>query len=182
MPHSNDCRMRIQAGMAQSEEGREGLKKEEQTQDRHLERAVLRNVERDPELKRAEEEHKRKLVEIENDDGPRESEAEREAKMRNREDQPDQSMDHPSDNARGTKRKTENEREQEDAKRQDRMIMSCLSEAELTRRDIHEAVTTRVRYHLGSVEKIENKNENMAMEVPVVEDYKQELAKSLGLD
>ena len=70
--------------MEQSEEGCEGLKKKEQRQDRHLERADLRSVERDPELKRADEEHKRKLVEIENDDGPRDTEsgAEREAKRR----------------------------------------------------------------------------------------------------
>ena len=35
-------------------EGREGLKKEEQRQDRHLEKAVMRSVEEDPELRRAE--------------------------------------------------------------------------------------------------------------------------------
>ena len=57
--------------MEQSEEGREGLKKEEQRHDRHLEKAVMRSVEEDPELWCGEEEHKRKLVEIENDDGPR---------------------------------------------------------------------------------------------------------------
>ena len=52
-------------------EGREGPKKEEQWQDRHLEKAVMRSVEEDPELMCAEEQRKRKLVEIENDDGPR---------------------------------------------------------------------------------------------------------------
>ena len=69
-------------------------------------------MEEDPELKRAEKEHERKLVEIENDDGPTGSE-------------PDQSMDHPSDDARGTKGKTEDE-----------------GEHELTR-DNHEAVMRR---------------------------------------
>ena len=39
--------MIIKARMEQSEEGREALKKEEQRQDRHLERAVLRSVEGD---------------------------------------------------------------------------------------------------------------------------------------
>ena len=88
--------------MQQSEDGREGLKKEERRQDRHLEKAVMRSVEEDTELWRAEEEQKRKLVEIENDDGPRGSE-EREAR----------SKDHPSDDARGTKRRTyENMRRQ----------------------------------------------------------------------
>ena len=56
--------------MEQNEEYREGLKKEEQMQDQHLEKAVMRSVEEEPELRRAEEEHKRKLVEVENDDGP----------------------------------------------------------------------------------------------------------------
>ena len=49
--------------MEQDDDGREGLQKEE--------KAVMRSVEEDPEFRRAEEEHKRKLVEIENDDGPR---------------------------------------------------------------------------------------------------------------
>ena len=60
----------------------------------------------DPELSRAEEEHKRNLVEIGNDDGPRESEAERQMKKRNQDDHPDQGMDQKGDDVRGTKRKT----------------------------------------------------------------------------
>ena len=64
----------------------------------------------------------RKLAEIENDDGPRGSEAGRDVKRRNPDDQPDQGMDHPSDEARGTKRKTEDEGEHEEAKRQDSMM------------------------------------------------------------
>ena len=52
----------------------EGLKKEEQWQDRHLEKAFVRSVSGDPELRRAEEEHERKFVTYENDDGPRGSE------------------------------------------------------------------------------------------------------------
>ena len=47
----------------------------------------------------------------------RESGAEREAKRMNLDDQPDQSMDHPSDDARGTKRRQktkENMRKQRD--------------------------------------------------------------------
>ena len=51
------------------------------------------------------------------------------------------------------------------------MVVSCLCEAELTRRDIHEAATTRGRYDVGSVEENENKNANMAMDVPIDEDY-----------
>ena len=68
--------------MEETEEGREGLKKEEQRQDRHFEKAVMRSVDDDPELRHAEEEHKRKLAEIENDDNPRGCEGEREAKKR----------------------------------------------------------------------------------------------------
>ena len=75
MPHNNECRMISKARMEQSEEGREGLRKEEQRQDRHLEKVVMRSVEEDLELRRAEEGHKRKLVEIENDGGTRGSEA-----------------------------------------------------------------------------------------------------------
>ena len=68
------------------------------------------------ELRRAEEEHERKLVEIESDGGPRGSEAEREVKRRNQDDQQDQCMNHSSDDARGTKRKTEDEGEHEEAR------------------------------------------------------------------
>ena len=39
MPHNNECRTRTRARVEQSEEGREGLKKEEQRQDRHLEKS-----------------------------------------------------------------------------------------------------------------------------------------------
>ena len=46
-------------------------------------------------------------------------------------------------------------------KRQDGMIVSCLREEELTRRDIHEAVMPRGRYCCGSVEESEDKNANM---------------------
>ena len=63
--------------MEQSEEGREGLEAEEQRQDRHLEKAVMRSVSSDPDPSRAEDEHTRRLVEIENDDGPRGSDAEK---------------------------------------------------------------------------------------------------------
>ena len=79
-------------------------------------------------------------------------------------------MDHPSDGARGTKRKTEDEGEREEAKRQDRMIMSWLREEELTRRDVHEAVMTRERYYLVSIDENEDKNVMTAMDVPIEED------------
>ena len=61
MPHNNECRLRIVRRMEQDQEGREGLKREQQRQDRHLERAVARSTEEDPAVKRPEEEHKRKL-------------------------------------------------------------------------------------------------------------------------
>ena len=44
--------------MEQIEEGREGLEAEEERQDRHLEKAVMRSVSSDPDLSRAEDEHK----------------------------------------------------------------------------------------------------------------------------
>ena len=135
MPHNSELRMRIRARMGQSEEGREVLKKEEQRQGRHHEKAVMRSVSDDPELCRAEEVNERKLVEIETDDGSRESEAERQVKKRTHDDQPDQGMDHKSGDVRGTKRKPEDEVERDDAKRQDSKIVSCLREEELTRRD-----------------------------------------------
>ena len=60
MPHNNECRMRIRSRMEQSGDGREGLKKEEQKQDRHIEKVVMRSESDDPELRRAEEEHAQK--------------------------------------------------------------------------------------------------------------------------
>ena len=59
MPHNNKCRTRIRSIMEQS-----GLKKEVQRQDRSLEKAVMRSVNDDSELRRAEDEDKRKLVEV----------------------------------------------------------------------------------------------------------------------
>ena len=88
----------------------------------------MRSVGDRPEQRRVEEEHKRKLVEIENDDGPRGSEVERVVKKRNQNDQLDRSMDHPRDDSRGTKRKTEDKGEHAEAKRQDSMNVSCLRE------------------------------------------------------
>ena len=76
--HNNECRMRMEARKEQNEEGSEGLKKEEQRHDRHLEKATMRSVE----------------------EGPRGSGAGREVMRRNQNDQPDRSMD----DARGTKR------------------------------------------------------------------------------
>ena len=181
-PRNNECRTRIRAREEQSEEGREGLKKEEQRQERHLEKAVMRSVSDDPELSRAEEEHKRKLVEIENDNGPRESEAERQVKKRNQDHHPDEDMDHKSDDVRSIKRKPEDEGEREDAKRQDNMIVSCSREEELTRRGIHETLRTRGRCCIGSVEESEDKNANIAMDVPVEEDCEQGFDRSVGRD
>ena len=57
------------------------------------------------------------------------------------------------------------------------MIMSCVCEEKLTRGDVHEAVMTRGRYYLGSIKENEDKRANMAMDVPIEEDYEQELAK-----
>ena len=84
--------------------------------DRHLGKVVARSVEEDPHLGRAEEEHKRKLVEIENDDAPRGSETEREVQRRNQDAQPDHNMDYPNDDVRGTKRMTEKKGEHGDVK------------------------------------------------------------------
>ena len=44
-------------------------------------------------------------------------------------------VERESDDVKGTKAKPEDEGEREDAKRQDSMIMSCLSEEELTDTD-----------------------------------------------
>ena len=92
-------------------------------------------------------------------------------KNRNQDDQTYQNVDHPSVGARGTKRRTEDEGEREESKRQDSMIMSCLRD---------EAVMTRGRYYLGSVEENEDKNTNMAMDVPTEEDNEAGAGRSLG--
>ena len=86
----------------------------------------MRSVEEDPALRRARGgANKRKLVENENGDGPRGSEAEREVKRQNQHEQPDQNMDKPSDDVRGTKRKAEDEGHVA-ARSQDGMIVSCV--------------------------------------------------------
>ena len=118
------------------------------------------------------------FLEIENDDGPRGSEGERNAKKRNQEDQTDHVMDRTGDDARGTKRKPEDEGEREETKRQDNMIVSSSREEELTRRDTHEALRTRGRYYIRNVEQSEDKNANRAMDVPSEEDCEQELAEA----
>ena len=58
------------------------------------------------------------------------------------------------------------------------MIVSCLREEELTRRDIHEALMTRGRYYLVSVEESVDKNANVAMDVPIEEDCEQQHAEA----
>ena len=75
----------------------------------------MKSVSDDRELRRAEDEHKRKLLEIESECGPRGSEAEGQVKKRSQDDQSDQGMDH----------KTEGEREN----------VSCLCGEASTRRD-----------------------------------------------
>ena len=98
-------------------------------------------------------------------------------RKRSQDNQTDQVMDHSSDDARGTKRKPEDEGEREEAKRRDNMIMSSWSEEELTRRDTQEALRTRGRYYIGSVEESEDNNASMVMDVPSEEDYEQGLAE-----
>ena len=78
----------------------------------------------------------------------------------------------------GTKRKADYEGKHEEAKRQDGMIVSCLREEEVTRRDIHEDLTTRVRHYFGSVEESDDKDVNMATNVAHEEDYEQEVAEA----
>ena len=77
------------------------------------------------------------------------------------------------------KGKAEDEGEHVEAKRQDGMIASCLREEEVTRRNIHEHLTTRWRYYLGSADESDDKDANMATNVPIEEDYEQELAEAL---
>ena len=56
--HNNECRMRNMTKMEEDEDGRERLKKEQQRQDRYLQKGVARSVEEDPALRRAGEKHK----------------------------------------------------------------------------------------------------------------------------
>ena len=80
---------------------------------------------------------------------------------------------------RGTKRKAEDEGEHEGAKRQDGMIVGCLGAEEVTRRNIHEALTTRGRrYYFGSAEESNDKDVSMAMYVPTQEDHEDELTEA----
>ena len=58
------------------------------------------------------------------------------------------------------------------------MVVSCLREEELMKRDIHRTTTTRGSYYIGSVEENENKNVNMAVDVPPEVGYAQELAEA----
>ena len=56
-------------------------------------------------------------------------------KKRNQDDKSNQGMDHTIEDVRGMIRKPEDEGEREDVKRQESMIVSCLSGEESTRRD-----------------------------------------------
>ena len=105
------------------------------------------SVEGYAELRRAEEEHKRKLVEIENDGGPRGS-----------------AWTSSSDDVRGTKRKSEDDGERDDAKRQDSMVVNYLREEELTKRDIDKTN--------------ENKMVKKAVDGPPEDEYAQGLTES----
>ena len=53
------------------------------------------------------------------------------------------------------------------------MIVSCLGGEETTKRDLREALRTRGRYCIGSVEENEDKNANMAIYVTIEEDFEQ---------
>ena len=129
-----------------------------------------------------EAEHKRKLTEIESDAGVRGSEAEREVKRQNHDEQTDQNMDQPGDDVRGTKKKAEGEGHQEEAKhtrrpvaeRRDGMILVFLREQETTRLKRHEKLTNNGRYYLGSVEESDGKDETAAMFGQIEEDKAQE--------
>ena len=63
-------------------------------------------------------------------------------------------------------------------KRQDSMILSCSREEKLTKGAVHETSRMRGRYYMGSVEESGGKNANMAMDVPIEEDYDQQLTKA----
>ena len=50
MPHNDECRTRMRTRMDQSEDGREGWKREQHRPDEHLNKAVARSVKEDPAL------------------------------------------------------------------------------------------------------------------------------------
>ena len=56
------------------------------------------------------------------------------------------------------------------------VIADCLREEEVTSGDIHEELTTRGRYHIGSIEESDDKD--TAMDVPIEEDFGQEFAEA----
>ena len=56
--------------------------------------------------------------------------------------------------------------------------MNCLSGDESTRRAPQEALKTRGRYYIGSVEESEDKNANMKMDLRAEEDCEQELMEA----
>ena len=56
------------------------------------------------------------------------------------------------------------------------MIWVFLRKQETTRRDRHEQLTTRGRYHPGSAEESDSKDDTVAIDVPIEEDHVQELA------
>ena len=116
-------------------------------------------------------------MEIENDDGPRERESGAERESEKEEPRRSARSKHgpPERRRERHEKKTENEGEHEEPKD---MVVSYLRQVELTRREIHEAVMTRGGYDVGSIEENDNKNVNMAMDVPIEEDYEQKLAEA----
>ena len=89
-------------------------------------------------------------------------------KRQNHDEQTDQDMDQPGDDVRGTKKKAEGEGHQEEAKharrpvaeRRDGMILVFWCEQETTRLERHEKLTKNGRYHLGSVEESDGKDDS----------------------
>ena len=96
--------------------------RKQQRQDRHFEKAVVRRVKDDAELEATEEEIKRKLAEIENDDDARGSS--RMMRRRIQEDPPDQDTDRSSNDVRGTKGRADEDHEE--VKSPIEVIVSCV--------------------------------------------------------
>ena len=124
---TTECSMKTKTSTTQDADGRRWSKKEQQRRDRLLDKIVPKSIEKDPALWRIEEEHKRKLMDIANDDGPRWSVTEREENSE------------PGGQAKKwTKQvmtwEAQTERRETKKNKQDDMFLSCMREEEVTRR------------------------------------------------
>ncbi len=63
IPHNDECRIRMGSELGKSQAGRDRLEREQNREDKHFEKAMKREVEKDPELRESEAKRRRSFEE-----------------------------------------------------------------------------------------------------------------------